>query len=63
MFHTRCDRKVPGSKRPHETVSIYLRLLNDNKVFVPYIANFASPDAHAVFGIWLTSYDIESYGT
>ena len=61
VYQTSCDRKVPGSKRSHENISIYLYTLHDNMDFGALIGKIASPDAHAVFGIRVTNYDIESY--
>lgn len=61
VYQTSCDRKVPGSKRPYKIISIYLYPLHNNRDLSALIGNFASPDAHAVFGIRVTNYDIESY--
>ena len=57
VYQTSCDRKVPGSKRPHENISIYLYTLHDNMDFGALIGKIASPDAHAVFRITVISCD------
>ena len=62
VYQTSCDRKVPGSKRPYEIISIYLYPLHENKDFRVPIGKDASSGAHAVFGITAISYDILSYG-
>ncbi len=61
VYQTRCEERVPGSKRPIGINPEYLYSLHDNKDFGALIGNFASPDAHAVFGTVVSYCGIECY--